>query len=163
MRHWRWPRSVVHPLMILCIAGFLVVIGCDDDVDLGSYREATAQDFAVNGFSFRASFLAANFMEQRVTLEFGTATENMVPFTMRFSDVLTTVLTGTATVPPLQLRIDTIVVDGMAVAATSIRNVPFTVGTIAFTLQAEIRGDGDIFEFRFTNPQTGETLLLNNL
>jgi hypothetical protein len=162
MRHWRLRKKLARLTTFLVLIGLLGVMGCEDEENLGDFEEATAQDFATNTLSFQATFLDPSFQDQRVTLVFGAADNNTVPFTMRFSGLPTTVLTGTGIVGSLQLRIDAIEVGGEAVTETRIGNVVFTVGTVAYTLGAEIRGDGELFEFRLTNPQTGETLFLNN-
>ena len=164
MRHWRFSRGLFSLTVFLVITGSLVALGCGDGggSDPAPFEEATVADFSGSNFSFTASFLDASFADQRVSLVFGTAVDNTVPFTMTFSGEPTTVITGTGIVGSIQLRVDAITEDGASVMSTQIGNVVFEVGTVAYTLEAEISKDNGFFTFRFTNPVTGAMLELTN-
>lgn len=161
MQKWRFPRALCRLTILLAIASSLALLGCDDDgLDLGSFRDATVQDVENTSLLFDATFLDPSFAGQDVTLVFGAAAADTVPFEMRFSGSPNTVIAGIFDPPPL--RVDEILVDAAQVDSTRVGNVVFEVGTVAFELEVEIRDDEDFIELRLTNLQTGAQILLQN-
>ncbi len=164
MQPWRLRRVLFCLAIVPILVGIFTVLGCDDEsLDLGDFRQATAQDFATNSFSFSGGFFDPSLSDQRVILAFGPESGTTVPYTMSFSVTTNTVISGTGIVSSIQLQVDAIVVDDVSVASTSVGEVTFRVGEVSHTFEAQLRGGGSVFEFEFFNPVTGETVLLNNL
>ena len=164
MQQWQSRNIRLYLAMVLMVVGAFTLLGCSDDlIDLGDFREATAQDFATNSFSFPGRLFDFSLTNQRVLVDFGIADGTTVPYTMSFTLTTDTVISGTGIVGSIQFQVDEIVVDGTSVASTSVGDAIFEVGEVSHTFDAEIRNDGGLFEFRFFNPDTGVTSTLNNL